>query len=49
MNPVQQPYYRSSWGEANQYNYNPLIPSIKFQIILFYPHTFLTEVVGRSC
>ena len=28
---------------------NPLSPSIKLQILLLCFHTFLTEVVGRSC
>ena len=28
---------------------NPLNPSIKLQILLLCFHTFLTEVVGRSC
>ena len=28
---------------------NPLRPSIKLQILLLCFHTFLTEVVGRSC
>ena len=28
---------------------NPLRPSIKIQILLLCFHTFLTEVVGRSC
>ena len=28
---------------------NPLSPSIRFQILLLCFHTFLTEVVGRSC
>ena len=28
---------------------NPLRPSIKFQILLLCFHTFLTEVLGRSC
>ena len=30
-------------------NINPLSPSIKLQILLLCFHTFLTEVVGRSC
>ena len=29
--------------------FNPLSPSIKLQILLLCFHTFLTEVVGRSC
>ena len=29
--------------------FNPLSPGIKFQILLLCFHTFLTEVVGRSC
>ena len=28
---------------------NPLIPNIKFQILLPFPHTFLIAVVGRIC
>ena len=28
---------------------NPLSPSIKLQILFLCFHTFLTEVVGRSC
>ena len=28
---------------------NPLSPGIKLQILLLLFHTFLTEVVGRSC
>ena len=28
---------------------NPLSPGIKLQILLLCFHTFLTEVVGRSC
>ena len=28
---------------------NPLSPSIKLQILFFRLHTFLKEVVGRSC
>ena len=28
---------------------NPLSPGVKLQILLLYFHTFLTEVVGRSC
>ena len=28
---------------------DPLRPSIKLQILLLCFHTFLTEVVGRSC
>ena len=31
------------------YTVNPLSPSIKLQILLLCFHTFLTEVVGRSC
>ena len=31
------------------YLFNPLRPSVKLQILLFCFHTFLTEVVGRSC
>ena len=30
-------------------SFNPLSPSIKLQILLLCFHTFLTEVVGRSC
>ena len=29
--------------------FNPLGPGIKLQILLLCFHTFLTEVVGRSC
>ena len=29
--------------------FNPLRPGIKLQILLLCFHTFLTEVVGRSC
>ena len=28
---------------------NPLSPGVKLQILLFCFHTFLTDVVGRSC
>ena len=28
---------------------NPLSPGVKLQILLLCFHTFLTEVVGRSC
>ena len=29
--------------------FNPLSPGVKLQILLLCFHTFLTEVVGRSC
>ena len=31
------------------FSFNPLSPSVKLQILLLCFHTFLTEVVGRSC
>ena len=39
-------------GNANKRSnrrFNPLRPGIKLQILLLCLHTFLTEVVGRSC
>ena len=47
MNVMQAVYsftiFQSNW------TFNPLSPSIKFQILLLCFHTFLTKVVGRSC
>ena len=33
----------------NNASFNPLSPGVKLQILLLCFHTFLTEVVGRSC
>ena len=33
---------------ASKYLFNPLIPKIKEQILLSYPHTFLIKVLERS-
>ena len=39
-----------SYGAYSMRNQlNPLSPSIKLQILFLCFHTFLTEVVGRSC
>ena len=39
----------SCFIERQGIKFNPLSPSIKLQILLLCFHTFLTEVVGRSC
>ena len=36
-------------GTQRKLSYYPLRSSIKLQILLLCFHTFLTEVVGRSC
>ena len=37
------------YQKSTQKYFNPLSPGIKLQILLLCFHTFLTEVVGRSC
>ena len=39
----------SLMGTSDEVRFNPLSPGIKLQILLLWFHTFLTEVVGRSC
>ena len=36
-------------SNASAHSVNPLRPGVKLQILLLCFHTFLTEVVGRSC
>ena len=38
-----------SEGKLGFEQFNPLSPGVKLQILLLCFHTFLTEVVGRSC
>ena len=41
--------YEVEFDQLKLAAFNPLIPSIKLKILLSCHHTFLIEVVGRSC
>ena len=57
ISPVKKSFVQSTTQTMNRVQilftvmsvFNPLSPGVKLQILLLCFHTFLTEVVGRSC
>ena len=43
------PLYLCTSGVSRRVPVKPLSPGVKLQILLLCFHTFLAEVVGRSC